>query len=225
MLIMNKYKLLLILCFAVFSNFSSAEIYKNFLPSDSLALIKTKYPNAKLEDTKAAWVKEDESFIKLTGVGIAGSIFLKFSTSDTLYKQLIKFDQDIIDKNPTSENFLPINDIKRNNDLLTLPLDQRLTLDWVRWAPPDPIPLVRLVSKYGNPEKFDFDPETFQPFCSWPRKGVIANLSDDKKIVYSIEYYFTSEELGISKPLQAQPSEPEVKEKLVKKNKVKQLQQ
>lgn len=221
---MNKYKLLLIISFTMFSTFSSAEIYKDFLPSDTLAIIKTKYPNAKLEDTKAAWVRDNESFIKLTGVGIAGSIFLKLSTSDNILRQFIKDDQDEIEKNPTSDNSKFEDFIKHWNEMLNRPLDQRLSLDWLRWVPPDPIPFERLVSKYGNPEKFEFDPETFKPYSQWVSKGVIANLSDDKKYVYSIEYNFTDEDRGIAKPIQNQNTEPIVKEKPSKKSKVKKLQ-
>lgn len=221
---MNNYKILFILYLTIFSNFSSAEIYQDFLPFDSLSIIKSKYPNAKFEDTKAAWVKEDESLIKLTGAGIPGSIFLKFSTGDSILKFFIKTDQEIIDKNPIYDNSYFENNIKKYNALLALPLDQRLTLDWVRFVPPNPIPFARLVSKYGNPEKYDFDPENFQPFCSWDNKGLNANLSDDKKYVYAIEYSFTDEDRRLTNPAIKQNSEPKVKEKPARNNKVKKLQ-
>jgi hypothetical protein len=216
---MHKINVYIFLLLILFSNISVAEIYKDFLPGDSLAIIKTKYPNAKLEEIKAAWVKDNESFIGLTGVGIIGSINLKFSTLDDFIKEMIKYTEDEIAKNPSSDNSENERLINSFNESLNRPLDQRLTLDWLRWVSPDPIPFERLVSKYGKPEKCDFDPDTFQPICLWLSKGVSANLSDDKKYVYSIEFSFTAEDRGGKKN-----SEPEVKEKPLKKGKVKKLQ-
>ena len=43
---MHKNKLYIFIFLILFSNLSLAEIYKDFLPGDSLATIKTKYPNA-----------------------------------------------------------------------------------------------------------------------------------------------------------------------------------
>lgn len=203
--------------FALFSNVSLAEIYKDFLPYDSLAIIKTKYPNAKLEPIKAAWVKEDEAFIRLSGVGIVGTINLKFSTTDNFIKGLIKYNRNEIEKNPTSDNSKNEDIIKAYNDVLALPLDQKLTLDWLRWVSPTPLPFERLVSKYGNPEKCDYDPDTFSPYCAWISKGVSANLTDDKKYVDSIEYSFTDKDKGISNTEEIQNPEPAVKKKSPKK--------
>ena len=208
------------MCLILFSNLSLAEIYKDFLPYDSLATIKTKYPNAKLDPIKAAWLKDDEAFIGLSGVGILGSTNLKFSTSDNFLKMLITYNQDQIDKNPTADNSINEERIKKYNESLNLPLDDRLTLDWLRWISPDPIPLERLISKYGKPDKFDFLADTFQPYCLWDKKGVLANLSDDKKFVYSIEYYFTDEDRNITKPAPKQNNKPVVKEKNSKKSKL-----
>ncbi len=218
---MHKNKLYIFIFLILFSNLSLAEIYKDFLPGDSLATIKTKYPNAKLEPIKAAWVQDYEAFIALSGVGISGTINLKFSTNDNFYKELIKYGQDEIAKNPTADNSKRENSIRILNESLNLPIDQRLTLDWLRWISPDPIPFERLVSKYGNPEKCDFDPDTFQPYCSWPSKGVTASLSDNKKWVYYIEYTFTDQDSGISSPERKQNSEPAVKDKSSKKGKLK----
>lgn len=186
--------------FFLFSNIASAEIYKDFLPYDSLATIKTKYPNAKLEDIKAAWLKTNESFIGLTGVGISGTINLKFSNNDDYWKSTVENNQHEIEKNPTSDNSNREATIKTLNESLNLPLDQRLTLDWLRWVPPQAIPFDRIVNKYGKPEKCDFEVDTYQPYCAWASKGVSVNLSDDKKYVYFIEYTFTLVDLGLEKP-------------------------
>jgi hypothetical protein len=220
---MYKNKIYMFIFLILFSNLSLAEIYKDFLPNDSLAIIKTKYPNAKLEDIKAAWVKENESFIGLSGVGIVGAINLKFSHNDEFKKEMIKYYQNKIAENPLSDNSNYELSIQYMNEALNAPLDNRLTLDWLRWVSPEPIPFERLVSKYGNPEKCDFDPDSFLPICSWTSKGLTANLSDDKKYVYSIEYGFTEEDWGIKNTDKKQNNEPKVKEKPSKKSKLKKL--
>ena len=201
--------ILVLLYFGVYSNQVLAEIYKDFLPNDTLASIKVKYPNASFEPIKAAWVKENEAFVALKGVGISGTINLKFSNTDWLWKGFIKYNQDLIEKNPTADNSELENKIKEVNAILNLPLDQRLSLDWLRWIPIQPIPFDRLVSKYGTPEKCDFGSEDFRPYCEWTSKGVNTNLSDDKKLVYSIEYTFTNSETGIATPETAANPKPE----------------
>ena len=204
--------ILVLLCFSIYSNPVRAEIYKDFFPNDTLASIKTKYPNASFEPIKAAWVKENESFIALKGVGISGSINLKFSNADWLYKSFIKDNQDLVDKNQTGDNSELEKQIKEYNDELNLPDDQRLTLDWLRWIPIQEIPFDRLVSKYGTPEKCDFDSESFQPYCQWTI-GVYANLSDDKKFVSSIEFSFTAVDRGLKPAQPTTTSKPETSPK------------
>jgi hypothetical protein len=222
-------KLIKVLCIALycltFAISARAEIYKDFVPNDTLASIKARYPNASFETIKAAWVKENESFVRLTGLGISGTINLKFSTADWLWMDLIKNNQDIIEKNPADDNSKIEELNKTYNDMLNLPIDQKLGLDWLRWVPIQPIPFDRLVNKYGSPEKCDFDAENFQPYCGWSSKGVTANLSDDKKLVYSIEYNFTDVDRGLKVP-ESDPSsksetgrKPEIKPSIKAKKK------
>lgn len=68
-----------------------------------------------------------------------------------------------------------------------------LSVNWVRWVPDTRIPLQRLVSKYGKPDKSGFSDEDYKPYRSWNR-GIEAYLTDDEKYVDRIDFNFTKEE-------------------------------
>ena len=200
------HKLLLVLStsiFVLFCNALQAEIYKDFVPSITLKQAKLNYPNAYFEDAKPAWANEDEALFKMTGAGLNGTIVLKFSKLDKYYtKQLNIYEAMSLNDNSESKTSL----INLYKTALALPVDERLTLDWVRFVPDIQIPYERLISRYGKPEKCDSNPENFTPYCSWESKGVYISLSDDKKLVTSIEYQFTDEELSPSPKPETKPS-------------------
>ena len=88
-----------------------------------------------------------------------------------------------------------------------------MTIDWVRWVPDVNIPIERLKSRYGEPEKCDYSTEDYRPYCEWESKGVNARLSDDKKQVFAIEYTFTLKENNLAagiKPAEEKRAEPAV---------------
>lgn len=203
----NLFIILLLICFR-----SEAEIYKDFVPYTTIAEMKAKYPNAKFEVVKAAWVQENDIFLKITGAGLAGTTYVATSKiSDNAHKEKIERYQRLIAESPDKDNSLYIEGIARNERYLALPADDRYSIDWLRWVPDVNIPLERLKAKFGEPSKFDYSESDFQPYAEWTKRGLRANLSDDKKIVYSIEYYFTDEEydraLGIE-PAPAEVAEP-----------------
>lgn len=69
--------------------------------------------------------------------------------------------------------------------------DDALDVKWVRWVPASPIPLERYKSKYGESSKCDFSKVDMQPYCEWSQHGLFVNLSDDRKLVFSVEANFT----------------------------------
>ena len=200
------HKLLLVLStsiFVLFCNALQAEIYKDFVPSITLKQAKLNYPNAYFEDAKPAWANEDEALFKMTGAGLNGTIVLKFSKLDKYYtKQLNIYEAMSLNDNSESKTSL----INLYKTALALPVDERLTLDWVRFVPDIQIPYERLISRYGKPEKCGSNAEDFTPYCSWESKGVSINLSDDKKLVTDIEYTFTYEEMFPSPKAEPKPS-------------------
>ncbi len=189
---MFKKILILFLLYTISAVDVRAEIYKNFTPYQTLKEIKQNYPNAKFEDLKAAWVKEDEYFLSLSGVGISGKIYLKMHTLDGFRKKALEN----IEKNYPDKDS---EDYKTNAkfwlEKLNMPLEERIYLTWVRWIPADKIPFARVEGKYGKPTLCGFDDESFSPYCSWDEKGVMVFQTDDRKEVVFIQYTFTSDEL------------------------------
>jgi hypothetical protein len=198
------FRISVIIASLFFSNISLAEIYKDFTPFISLKKIKEHYPNAKFEEVKAAWVKKDESLIKLTGSGLAGTTYLALATSDSEWEKEISDSEIKVAENPNEENLELLAIIDKARFFLNRPLDEKLLLNWLRWSPDSALPLERLINRYGNPDVYGVDDESFQQYCDWTKRKIKANLSDDKKMVFTIEYGFTLEEkyraLGINEP-------------------------
>jgi len=192
---------------ALFCNALQAEIYKDFVPFITLKQVKLNYPNAKFEDLKPAWANEDEVMITMSGEGLNGEIVLKFSKDDKRRAKRLA-ENEAKSLNDNSKVLLWYIDFDKN--YLALPLEDRLSLDWVRYLPMTPIPYERLLSRYGKPDNCDSNPEDFRPQCVWESKGVLINLSDDKKLVTNIDYWFTVKELF---PSPAEEPKPSLKKK------------
>ena len=156
------------------------------------------YPNTIFDFVKAGWVQEKQTFMKLHGTGLPGETYLAFSYNDSLFtNRVLEIDQEVA-ATPDADH-TEILKIRDNfQKILDRSLDEKMTLDWVRWAPVAKIPLERLKSRYGKPEKCDFSLEYHTPFCEWTSKGVNAILTDDKKQVFAIEYNFTEKEKGLA---------------------------
>jgi len=193
-------KILITIYLLATSFIAHAEIYKDFTPNLSLEQIKSNYPNAVLQDIKAAWVKEDEALLKLSGGGISGAIMLKLSTMDKLANSLMGYLQSELEmaKNDEEKAKAQENIIFWKN-YIALPKEKKLTLDWVRWIPESPFPFERIQGKYGKPDSCEYSDEDYAPFCNWKKKGVLVNLTDDRKRVTSVEYTFTKEERELYK--------------------------
>lgn len=187
----------------LFSNVLQAEIYKDFVPFITLKQVKLNYPNAKFEDAKPAWANEDEVLYRMTGEGLTGTIVLKFTKHDKLQSARLA-ENEANSLNDNSEALLWW--INYDKTQLALPLEERFSLSWVRFVPYIQIPYERLISRYGKPEKCDSTTDDFTPYCSWESKGVQINLSDDKKLVQSIEYTFTNEEMFPELKKKSKPS-------------------
>ena len=194
-------RLSVIITTLVFSNFSLAEIYKDFTPYISLKKIKENYPNAKFEEVKAAWVTKDEALIKLTGAGLAGTTYLALSNTDSEWQKDISDSEIKIAENPNDDNLELLAAIDKARFFINRPLDEKLLLNWLRWVPDSPLPLERLINRYGNPDAYGVDDESFQQYCDWTKRNVRAKLSDDKKNVFTIEYAFTSTKKCLFPPI------------------------
>lgn len=159
-----------------------AEILQEVNWMDSLGDVKKVYPNATYTRMTPAWLKNDESFIKITGPGLRGTILILFDDSRPSFKNSLTQNADDPDY--------------KDRELFTAmskkPDDTALTVSWVRWVPDQPLPLERFKQRYGIP-KCDYD-QTMEPYCKWGNKALDAAMSDDKKLVLSITTIFTKAE-------------------------------
>lgn len=209
-------KTIIFLFLLIFSKVACAEIYKDFTPFISLKEVKQNYPNAKIEDLKAAWVKSGDYFMSLTGVGITGSIYLKMSDRDLIYKSyLAKIDSEYSDKDSSEYK----NKTNLYVNYLNKSLDERITLDWVRWIPAQNIPFERIEARYGKPDSCGYDEESFSPFCSWNDMGLVVYQSDNKKQVLYIQYMVTAQDLRKHLGLEPKPESQKVNPKPKSKDK------
>ncbi len=162
---------------ATFSG-ASAEMYKDIGPLDSLGDVKAKFPGASFVRQRPAWAQESDALYKMTGSGLSGTTVVKFYDVRPRYREQANQEADEEKK----QNLLKF---AAQTD------EEALIVEWVRWIPVTPIPLVRFVSKYGPFEKSGFGSEDLQPFREWTSKGLSAFLADDEKNVVHVEFTFT----------------------------------
>ena len=182
-----------ILCFLLgchFYTIAKAEVFQDFYPHITLNELKYKYPNANFEDVKAACLHENEAFFKISGVGILGNVYVKFSRGDDFFRKKIKENQAYFDEHPDQGNLELKADTVASEVMMGLPLDEKLQVDWVRWVPEESILFDKIINRYGKPLQCGFSDLTYKPYCTW-KNGINAKLSDDKKYVTAIEYELT----------------------------------
>ena len=165
----------------------SAEILHGVFPYDTLKVIKAKYPNAQFERVNAVWVTEGEAFFKMTGKGFPGTLYVAFTDSRPIHKR--NFEEKCLFPAQTVDALCKIN--KKFSEQTD---DDALSTQWVRWTPIAAIPLERYKGKYGEPT-FQFAQDTMAPTARWKSVELLANLSDDKKFVLSVETVFSRAEL------------------------------
>jgi hypothetical protein len=187
-----KARLSLVLFFV--ASLAHAETYLNFVAEESVTTAKEKYPNATFTEIKAGWLATNEKFLQMSGTGIVGKVFLKFSTVDSFWEEMMTLEQSEIDANLERDNAKELANIAYYKSRLARPLDDRLTLDWIRWIPDALIPIARIHGRYGKPDKCDYEQESFRPYCEWKGRGLLIGLTDDKKAVYKIEFSIVAQD-------------------------------
>lgn len=180
--------LLLAALFGLVSQPVAAEVIHEVRPFDRLGEIKERYPNATFVKVNAAWVTPDQAFIKMTGQGFPGTLYIAFTDSRPTNKKFV-----IDNCNPPTANNEAMCELNRGWAVESD--NQALSTNWVRWVPDNPIPLQRYISKYGEPTKIDFENDTLVPYALWEKNALTGVLSDDKKMVNMVSSYFTKAEL------------------------------
>lgn len=178
---------------------ASAELYQGIKPYSSLREVKQKFPKATIGKVDAVWVTEEDGFFQMSGVGLPGIAYLAFVDSRPDFKKRrANIENKLTETLKLPDSQAKDDEIKRLEEaksffdsLSTESDDDALTISWIRWVPSSPIPVERYISKFGNPTKTDFKDDTMQPYSVWAQKGLSVNLSDDRKMVTSVEFSFT----------------------------------
>jgi hypothetical protein len=184
-------------------------------PLDTLADLQAKFPNATFEQLHPAWAGESDVMYSITGSGLSGKIIVKFNDMRPFYKKMA---EEADEKKEDGQN-PPV--FWRE---MAGQADNTVMVSWVRWIPVLPIPIERLITKYGKPDRSDFSTDDFEPYKEWTSRGIAAALSDNGKMVVRIEYSFTEKERERAYkarwgdvPSPAPPAGPKSKKKKVSK--------
>jgi hypothetical protein len=139
------------------------------------------FPTAKIEKMSTAWAQKSDALYSIKGDGISGTIVVKFTDLRAINKEIFER------SNPGPDRDKMEIEINKND------MDA-LWVEWVRWVPPLPIPLKRLVDKYGPWDKKEIHSQTFESQRTWTKRRISAHLTDDDKSVQMIDFNFTGAE-------------------------------
>jgi hypothetical protein len=185
----RAYLAIAVFIFSADSKICHAEIFQNINYMETLGQIKTKFPNAKYEKVYPAWLEKYNSLISIEGPGLGVVITIVF------------FDQRIIIRDEIDKQNLSQNDITdRFKKVLKLEDDYALRVKNVRVIYTDLIPMSTFKKRYGAPAKCEHN-ENFEFKCIWPKKNMLASMTNDGNSVEYAESWFTEKEkkIGIDK--------------------------
>ena len=174
-----------------------AETFLGMEPLEPLSSIKQRYTAARLNPEPADWLKPNQYFGRLTTDEVIGSLLLLFEhDDDARKKKLAELEKTVANLPPNAHARSTRLLIRQQKEHLGKPLDDRLALVLIRWIPEQAIALSELTSRYGKPDEKRPGDASRGPTYVWS-KGVTAHMSDDKKSVRMIEYWFTEDDLAV----------------------------
>lgn len=189
---MTKLRATLTIVALLISSSVQAEIFQGIKHGYSLGKVKTLFPLADIKPVAAAWVTKDDGFYKISGQGFPGTVYIAFNDYRPSYKTLEAEAKASESLDTAAADVEPMS--KKWGALAQQSTDEALSVRWVRWVPESQIPIQRYISKYGKPDKTGFKDSDMQPYASWTKKGIFANLSDNEKFVNNVEFDFTKQE-------------------------------
>jgi hypothetical protein len=172
------------------SQLAAAEELHGVQATDKLGEIRAKFPNAVFTRVKAAWVTSEEDFFSMTGKGFPGTLYLAFTDSRPKARKRLSEEPETAEDDKSKQTMRALLQKWANESD-----DDALMVKWIRWVPPEPIPMQRYKAKYGEPTTCDFGISDMQPYCEWKSNALVASLSDDQKYVLRVESDFTKAEL------------------------------
>jgi hypothetical protein len=173
------------------------ETFLGLEPLEPLSTVKQRFSAAALTTEPADWLKPNQYFCKMRNPEGGGTVFLLFEHDDEIRKKkLMELEKAVAKLPPQVQGRSTRLLINQYREKLGKSLDERLALIRIRWLPDNPIRVSELISSYGKPDEKREGNATYGPVFVWS-KGLNAHLSDDKKQVNMIEYWFTEDDLAV----------------------------
>lgn len=187
---MRKWAFLL-LCFSVSVQ---AEVMFGIQYAATLGTIKEQYPNAVYTKLKPAWLQKDEAFILVDGTGMSGALRIAFTDSRPSWAVHSEENaRAFLERTGSAVSEANIATYMRWARAQATRTDEdALEVNWVRWTPPAPVPLAKLVARYGKP--VCAPDETFETVCRWPSRALAASIDSAGKAAVKLDTDFTEDE-------------------------------
>lgn len=175
-------------------------------PKSRLQDIRTLFPNARITDLKAAWLKPHQRLIDISGNGINGQLAVKLE-HEVENNRLLAKELALRKSRGTLESWqgwmlegLPalIERLEANP-----PADPWEVKD-IRWQPPTPVPLQTASRRYGAPES-DTTDEQFRRVVEWTNRGVTGYVNGEDQVELFV-FYFTFLDYACADPEIAPPA-------------------
>lgn len=174
-----------------------AESFLGLEPLEPLSSVKQRFSAGALTVEPADWLKPNQYFVKMQHPDGGGKVFLLFEHDDEIRKKkLADLEKSVANLPSQAQGRSTKLLIRQYREKLSKSIDERLSLIRVRWLPDNPIRLSELITSYGKPDEKREGNAVYGPVFIWS-KGLNAHLSDDKKQVLMIEYWFTEDDLAV----------------------------
>lgn len=184
----------LVLLLSLFCTLAHAEVLFGVHYSATLGMVKEVYPNATYTKLKPAWLGSDEAFIRVSGYGMSGTLFVAFNDFRAFWASRTKESATAFLKQAgrqaTDEEVETY--LARANANAAEADEDALNVKWVRWAPEKPIPLGKLEGRYGK-AVCSVD-ASFDTVCEWPKRSLSATMTEDGKSAMLLDTGFTESE-------------------------------
>lgn len=175
----------------------SAESFLGLEPLEPLSSVKQRFSGYELITERADWLKPNQFFCKMQNSEAGGTVFLLFEHNDEIRKKkLAELEKSVANLPSQAHGRSTRLLIRQYREKLSKSIDERLSLIRIRWLPDNPMRVTELINAYGKPDEKRESNAIYGPVFVW-NKGLNAHLSEDKKHVLMVEYWFTEDDLAV----------------------------
>ena len=174
-----------------------AESFLGLEPLEPLSSVKQRFSGLELIPEHADWLKANQYFCKMKNSEAGGTVFLLFEHNDEIRKKkLAELEKSVANLPSQAQGRSTRLLIRQYREKLSKSLDERLSLIRIRWLPENSMRVSELISTHGKPDEKREGNAVYGPVFVW-NKGLNAHLSEDKKQVLMVEYWFTEDDLAL----------------------------